>query len=139
MKDFFKNVFATMLGLFLFGIVMSFMGFMCLIGIIASSSSTTKIEDNSVLVLKLDGSMTEQEEENMMNSLQGISSLSFEGTMKAIKKAKDDDKVAGIYLEAGQFGADLAQAEEIEKALKKINKKDITLKEFNELVSGKES
>ncbi len=101
MKDFFKNVFATMLGLFLFGIVMSFMGFMCLIGIIASSSSTTKIEDNSVLVLKLDGSMTEQEEENMMNSLQGISSLSFEGTMKAIKKAKDDDKVAGIYLEAG--------------------------------------
>ena len=113
MKDFFKNVFATMLGLFLFGIVMSFMGFMCLIGIIASSSSTTKIEDNSVLVLKLDGSMTEQEEENMMNSLQGISSLSFEGTMKAIKKAKDD----GIYLEAGQFGADLAQAEEIEKAL----------------------
>ena len=117
MKDFFKNVFATMLGLFLFGIVMSFMGFLCLIGIIASSSSTTKIEDNSVLVLKLDGSMTEQEEENMMNSLQGISSLSFEGTMKAIKKAKDDDKVAGIYLEAGQFGADLAQAEEIEKAL----------------------
>ena len=116
MKDFFKNVFATMLGLFLFGIVMSFMGFMCLIGIIASSSSTTKIEDNSVLVLKLDGSMTEQEEENMMNSLQGISSLSFEGTMKAIKKAKNDDKVAGIYLEAGQFGADLAQAEEIEKA-----------------------
>ena len=117
MKDFFKNVFATMLGLFLFGIVMSFMGFMCLIGIIASSSSTTKIEDNSVLVLKLDGNMTEQEEENMLNSLQGISSLSFEGTMKAIKKAKDDDKVAGIYLEAGQFGADLAQAEEIEKAL----------------------
>ena len=117
MKDFFKNVFATMLGLFLFGIVMSFMGFMCLIGIIASSSSTTKIEDNSVLVLKLDGSMTEQEEENMMNSLQGISALSFEGTMKAIKKAKNDDKVAGIYLEAGQFGADLAQAEEIEKAL----------------------
>ena len=117
MKDFFKNVFATMLGLFLFGIVMSFMGFMCLIGIIASSSSTTKIEDNSVLVLKLDGSMTEQEEENMMNSLQGISSLSFEGTMKAIKKAKNDDKVAGIYLEAGQFGAALAQAEEIEKAL----------------------
>ena len=117
MKDFFKNVFATMLGLFLFGIVMSFMGLMCLIGIIASSSSTTKIEDNSVLVLKLDGSMTEQEEENMMNSLQGISSLSFEGTMKAIKKAKNDDKVAGIYLEAGQFGANLAQAEEIEKAL----------------------
>ena len=117
MKDFFKNVLATMVGLFLFGFVMSFLGFMCLIGIIASSSSTTKIENNSVLVLKLDGNMAEQEEENMMNSLQGVPELSFEGTMKAIKKAKDNDKVAGIYLEAGQFGADLAQAEEIEKAL----------------------
>ena len=117
MKDFFKNVLATMVGLFLFGFVMSFLGFMCLIGIIASSSSTTKIENNSVLVLKLDGNMAEQEEENVMNSLQGVPELSFEGTMKAIKKAKDNDKVAGIYLEAGQFGADLAQAEEIEKAL----------------------
>ena len=93
-----------MLGLFLFGIVMSFMGFMCLIGIIASSSSTTKIEDNSVLVLKLDGSMTEQEEENMMNSLQGISSLSFEGTMKALRKRKTMTKWQVSILKPDSLG-----------------------------------
>lgn len=122
MKDFFKNVLATMLGIFLFGCVMSIIGFLCLIGLIATSSTTTKIDKNSVLVLKLDGNMTEQNEENMMNSLQGVSTLSFEGTMNAIKKAKENDKVAGIYLEAGQFGADLAQAEEIEKALQDFRK-----------------
>ena len=122
MKDFFKNVLATMLGIFLFGCVMSIIGFLCLIGLIATSSTTTKIDKNSVLVLKLDGNMTEQNEENVMNSLQGVSTLSFEGTMNAIKKAKENDKVAGIYLEAGQFGADLAQAEEIEKALQDFRK-----------------
>ncbi len=60
MKDFFKNVLATMLGIFLFGCVMSIIGFLCLIGLIATSSTTTKIDKNSVLVLKLDGNMTEQ-------------------------------------------------------------------------------
>ena len=117
MKDFFKNVFATMLGVFLFGVAMTVFGFICIIGIAASTSATKKIEKNSVLVLKLDGSMSERDENNLMDELNGVTSLSFESTMKAIKKAKDNDKVAGIYLEVGQLGADLAQAEEIEKAL----------------------
>ena len=117
MKNFFKNVFATMLGVFLFGVAMTVFGFICIIGIAASTSATKKIEKNSVLVLKLDGSMSERDENNLMDELNGVTSLSFESTMKAIKKAKDNDKVAGIYLEVGQLGADLAQAEEIEKAL----------------------
>ena len=117
MKDFFKNVFATMLGVFLFGVAMTVFGFICIIGIAASTSATKKIEKNSVLVLKLDGSMSERDENNLMDEFNGVTSLSFESTMKAIKKAKDNDKVAGIYLEVGQLGADLAQAEEIEKAL----------------------
>lgn len=85
MKDFFKNVFATMLGMFLFGIVMSLFGILCIIGIAVSSSTTNDIKDNSVLVIKLDGQMTEQSEENVMNNINGISGLSFENTVKAIR------------------------------------------------------
>ena len=98
MKDFFKNVFATMLGVFLFGVAMTVFGFICIIGIAASTSATKKIEKNSVLVLKLDGSMSERDENNLMDELNGVTSLSFESTMKAIKNAKDNDKLAGIYL-----------------------------------------
>lgn len=117
MKDFFKNVFATMLGIFLFGVVMSFFGILCIIGIGVASSATNDIKDNSVLVLKLDGQMTEQSEDNIMNNINGISGLSFENTVKAIRKAKDDKNIKGIYIEAGQLGADLAQAEEIQNTL----------------------
>ena len=69
MKDFFKNVFANMLGMLLFGIVMSIIGIICVIGIAVSSSTKNDIKDNSVLVLKLDGQMTEQSEDNIMNSI----------------------------------------------------------------------
>ncbi|MBP7097745.1 MAG: signal peptide peptidase SppA [Prevotella sp.] len=117
MKDFFKNVFATMLGMFLFGIVMSLFGILCIIGIAVSSSTTNDIKDNSVLVIKLDGQMTEQSEENVMNSINGISGLSFENTVKAIREAKDNKNIKGIYIEAGQLGADLAQAQEIQNTL----------------------
>lgn len=101
MKDFFKNVLATMLGIFLFGCVMSIIGFLCLIGLIATSSTTTKIDKNSVLVLKLDGNMTEQNEENMMNSLQGVSTLSFEGTMNAIKKPRKTTRLQAFISKQG--------------------------------------
>ena len=84
MKDFFKNVFANMLGMLLFGIVMSIIGIICVIGIAVSSSTKNDIKDNSVLVLKLDGQMTEQSEDNIMNSINDITGLSFEKTMKAI-------------------------------------------------------
>ena len=117
MKDFFKNVFATMLGMFLFGIVMSLFGILCIIGIAVSSSTTNDIKDNSVLVIKLDGQMTEQSEENVMNNINGISGLSFENTVKAIREAKDNKNIKGIYIEAGQLGADLAQAQEIQNTL----------------------
>ena len=117
MKDFFKNVFANMLGMFLFGIVMSLFGILCIIGIAVSSSTTNDIKDNSVLVIKLDGQMTEQSEENVMNNINGISGLSFENTVKAIREAKDNKNIKGIYIEAGQLGADLAQAQEIQNTL----------------------
>jgi protease-4 len=117
MKDFFKNVFATMLGMFLFGVVMFGIGILCIIGIAVSSASSNTIDDNSVLVLKLDGPMTEQPEDNIMNSINGKTGLSFENTVKAIKKAKDEKNIKGIYIEAGQLGADLAQAEEIQSTL----------------------
>ena len=36
MKDFFKNVAATIVGLFAFGLIMTILGFICIIGMVAS-------------------------------------------------------------------------------------------------------
>ena len=54
---------------------MSIIGIICVIGIAVSSSTKNDIKDNSVLVLKLDGQMTEQSEDNIMNSINDITRL----------------------------------------------------------------
>ena len=120
MKDFFKYVLATVVGLVLTSIIMFALGAMSIVGMIASGEATKSIDHNSVLVLKLDGMMSEQSEDNFMNKINGIEGLSFENTMQAIQRAAANDDVAGIYIEAGQFGADLAQAEELHAELEKF-------------------
>ncbi|MBQ7149348.1 MAG: signal peptide peptidase SppA [Prevotella sp.] len=122
MKDFFKYVLATVVGLVLTSIIMFAFGAMSIVGMIASGEATKSIDHNSVLVLKLDGMMSEQSEDNFMNKINGIEGLSFENTMQAIQRAAANEDVAGIYIEAGQFGADLAQAEELHAELEKFRK-----------------
>ena len=122
MKDFFKYVLATVVGLVLTSIIMFALGAMSIVGMIASGEATKSIDHNSVLVLKLDGMMSEQSEDNFMNKINGIQGLSFENTMQAIQRAAANEDVAGIYIEAGQFGADLAQAEELHAELEKFRK-----------------
>ena len=46
MKDFFKNVAATIVGLFAFGLIMTILGFICIIGMVASSNSKPAQKDN---------------------------------------------------------------------------------------------
>ena len=124
MKDFFKHVLATIVGLLLFtGITIAF-GFLAIVGLLitAGDSSSTSISNNSVLVIQLKGQMTEQQESDFFSSLSDEPTLSFEEMMKAIQHAKNNDKIVGIYLEAGAFSADLAQVQEIEQALQEFKK-----------------
>ena len=98
MKDFFKNVFATVIGVFLtFGIIIAF-GVISLIGTLASSSSQPEIKDNSVLVLNLQGNITEKSGEDILGMLTGneTNTLGLNDILAAIEKAKDNDKIKGI-------------------------------------------
>ena len=47
MKDFFKNVAATIVGVFAFGLIMTILGFICIIGMVASSNSKPALKDNA--------------------------------------------------------------------------------------------
>ena len=53
MKDFFKYVLATVVGLIIFGLIMAFFGIMSIVGMVSSGQATTNVSKNSVLVLKL--------------------------------------------------------------------------------------
>ena len=117
MKEFFKMTGATVVGLFVFSIVTFMIAMMTLSGMMAASEATASVKKNSVLVLKLDGSLSDHGTTSLRDELQGNTSQTLEDILTAIKQAKTNDKVAGIYLEGGSFDADPAQVEEIYDAL----------------------
>lgn len=125
MKDFFKNVFSTIVGLFLFSVIMTIFGFISLFGMIAVGTQTTEIANNSVLVVNLSGVMNEREESDFMSELTGKVSnkIGLEDFMNGIKKAKTNDNIKGIYLEAGAFVPNsIASLQEVRAALEDFKK-----------------
>lgn len=119
MKGFFKQVLATIVGLIAFGAIVSIMGIMSVVGMIASGQATQKVNDNSVLVLNLSGVIEEQGQENILGQLTGntVNNLGLDNLLSAIKKAKDNDNIKGIYIEAGVLQAGYATMQEIRNAL----------------------
>ncbi|MBQ7512589.1 MAG: signal peptide peptidase SppA [Prevotella sp.] len=108
MKDFLKNVMATVTGIILVSVIMGILGAIALVGLAASSASSTKVEENSVFTLMLSGQMEERAEDNPFSALAGQVSenLGLDNMLAAIKKAKDNEDIKGIYIEAGMFSAD---------------------------------
>ena len=119
MKQFFKYVFATVTGIILFTLLMLLISVISLMSM--SSKSVIKVKDNTVLELKLSGVMSERISDNPIASLFGnssVQSISLENVLKAIKRAKEDEKIKGIYIESGLMsGATPAMLEEIHDAL----------------------
>ena len=120
MKDFFKNVFATFVGIFLFVLVTLLLCFVCIFGMVLSSESTTEIENNSVLVINLSGPLSERSDKNVMAEFIGnvASGVSLEDVLSGIEKAKTNKNIKGIYIEAGAFAPNsYASLQEIREAL----------------------
>lgn len=124
MKDFIKNVLATMVGMFGFFIVMGVIGMMSIIGMIASGNAAQNVEKNSVFVLNLSGTISEQGSENPLSMFTGDNSLNsgLNDILSSIKKAKANDDIKGIYIEAGALATNYATLQEIRNALADFRK-----------------
>lgn len=124
MKDFFKNVAATIVGLFAFGLIMIILGFICIIGMVASSNSKPALKDNAVMVMKLQGQIEDRTEDNWLGELTGeqFNNIGMNRILSSIRKAKNEDKVKGIYLETGILETDYATLQEIRNALADFKK-----------------
>lgn len=124
MKDFIKNVLATMVGMFGFFIVIGVIGMMSIIGMIASGNAAQNVEKNSVFVLNLSGTISEQGSENPLSMFTGDNSLNsgLNDILSSIKKAKANDDIKGIYIEAGALAANYATLQEIRNALADFRK-----------------
>lgn len=120
MKEFFKYVLATIVGFICVTVFMGIMSLIMFFSIMATSDTQPTVSDGSVLRIELNGTVSERVTENPFAELMGNKALASQGLddlLKAIKVAKTNDKIKGIYLEGGLLSADFASLEELRKAL----------------------
>ena len=122
MKDFFKFTLATVTGIILSSIVLFFIGIMVIFGIVSSSDTETVVKKNSVMMLDLNGTLVERTQE----SLEGILSMftgdnsnvyGLDDILASIKKAKENENIKGIYIQASALGSPYASLQAIRNAL----------------------
>ena len=122
MKEFFKYALATICGIITLGIVAGIIMMISFAGMVAGGNATTEIKKNSVLVFQLNGAINERSEENTpFDALLGaadMSNMGLDNILAAIKKAKENDDIKGIYIEGGITTFDSpATAQQIRDAL----------------------
>ncbi len=124
MKQFFKNVASTVVGLFAFSIIIFTLGLICLIGMTTATNNKPSLSENSVMVMKLQGEILDKTDDNWLGQITGnkFNTLGMNNILSAIKKAKTSDKVKGIYLETGILQADYATLQEIRNSLAEFKK-----------------
>ncbi|MCU7492544.1 MAG: signal peptide peptidase SppA [Ignavibacteria bacterium] len=110
MKQFFKFMFASMLGTFLVFLIAGVMFFFFLALLVSGleREKTETIPSHSVLVVKLDYPLSERSSPNpfsgfSLSSLQISRKAGLNEVLRNIRKAKSDSDIDGIYLDLNDF------------------------------------
>ncbi len=120
MKQFFKYVFATIIGVLLCLIIFAFV----VLGLISSigSDKKTEVGSNSVLRLAFNYAIKERTSANPFSGIPFLNlsvkkSIGLNDILASIKRAKSDSNIKGIYLDESYMLSGQATTEEIRNAL----------------------
>ncbi len=117
MKDFFKYLFAGLIGTFIaLGIIVIIV--VIAIAGITSEGDTEELKDNSILHLTFKDEISDRS--SVKPNLSAFSIEKKAGlseTIKAIKNAEKDEHIKGIYLDLGMLSGGMASVEEIRTTL----------------------
>jgi protease-4 len=141
MRQFLKYVLATIVGILLF----SFFSFLLLAGIGAALSSSsdkrTTVKEKSVLKLDLDKPIQERSVDNPFEGLGPVggsgNAIGLIELKQALKEAKTDDNIRGIYLQTETPVAGWASLEEVRNALVDFKKSKKFVYAYAESMSEK--
>ncbi|MEJ7666693.1 MAG: S49 family peptidase [Hymenobacter sp.] len=137
MRQFFKFVLATVVGLLVFSIL----GFVLLAGLAAavgSSGPSKTVAANSVLELKLDKPISERKESADFNPFGGAqATIGLVELRDAIRRAKTDGDIKGILLNLELVQGGMASLEEIRDALLDFKKDGKFIVAYHEIASEK--
>ena len=127
MKDFFKYMMATICGIVVLSLIGGLLLVLTFMGILAGSDSKKKAPENSVFVLKLEGTVDERADDLSpllsMVSPVNMDQYGLDDILKAIRLARNEENIKGIYLEGGTATFDSpATAQQIRDALADFQK-----------------
>ncbi len=142
MKQFFKFVFASMLGVFLSIIVFIVLFSAIIFGVVNSSKETVEIDENTILHINLDYPIVERTEENPLEDLdfgpfKSQKTIGLNDILKSISHAATNDNITGIYLDATYLMAGMATTDEIRNALIDFKKSGKFIYAYSEVYTQK--
>lgn len=107
MKDFLKFTLATITGLIVSSVLLFIVSILVMFSILYSSDPEVTVREHSLLKLELDGALVERSQEDPLSLLlgDGHQAQGLDDLLTAIRKAKENEHIQGIYLEAGSLAA----------------------------------
>ncbi|NVN94384.1 MAG: signal peptide peptidase SppA [Bacteroidetes bacterium] len=143
MKQFFKFMFASMLGTFLILIVCFFLFIGILVSMISfSNKDEVKISNKSVLHIKLENMVSDRSSNNPFqafnfNTMKSNKELGLNDILANLKKAKTDPNIKGIYLDVSNIPMGISLLEEIRNGLIDFKKSGKFIISYSEMYSQK--
>ena len=137
MLKFIKNIFSTLIGILLSFFVI----FLIIIGIVSlssqSQSSTKKLDKKHFLKIDLSSEVVERESSNPFSSfdpmnIEASQQLGLKNILDNIEKAKNDDNIAGIYINSPIVNAGISKTEEIRNKLLEFKQTKKPIVAYNE-------
>ena len=136
MRQFFKFVLATLVGLLVFS-VLSF-GLLIGLGALLSSGGDKAVAANSVLELKLDKPISERKQDADINPFSNSqSTIGLVNLKEVIRRAKNDGDIKGILLNLELVQGGMASLEEVRDALLDFKKAGKFVVAYHEISSEK--
>jgi protease-4 len=122
MKQFFKFVFASMVGFFLTSLIIGGIVVLLIVGLVAAAGSEkqVEVEPNSIIHINFTNSIPERTPRKSPLDLLGLEenkTIGLNDILANIKRAKNDSNIKGIFLDESYMLSGQATAEEIRNAL----------------------
>jgi len=142
MKEFFKFMLASIVGILIAGLLLIFITIGIVSAMFTVSEQPAKISANSMLFLKFDYEIVDRAKSNPLEGLdfglfQGEKTVGLNDLLDCIRKAKTDDNIKGIYLNPTDIQTGMATVEEIRAALKDFKTSGKFIYAYGEYLSQK--
>ncbi|SHF51728.1 protease-4 [Mariniphaga anaerophila] len=122
MKDFFKYVLATVVGMAAISIIGLLLLFMTIGILVSTTEKKVSVQDNSMLVIDLERQIVDRAPNDPFQDLDipGFpqqKTIGLDNITESLSKAIHDDRIKGIYLKLSAVNGGMASVEEIRNAL----------------------